>query len=211
MQAAGQAERSLDFSWLGDLSVAHVCERCHIVHFRSRDDYNSFHFSGSGVEFPDTRPIFDPMCLFFVLFLQVITPRATTSGKISIPSDSMMAGISTTGAIRATPELSDVLPVLGVEAADQLYQTARPYKDTIAYFDQQFRDKGFRVIVRNATQTSTAWHITRPDGRPATLVVRNTTPTSFEVIEIVPHGSVNTQRGGIEQHEPNQPDTAETH
>jgi hypothetical protein len=149
------------------------------------------------------------MSLFFVLFLQVITPRATTSGKISMPSDSMMAGTSTTREIRAIPELPDVQPVVDVEATDQLYQTGRCYKDTVAYFDQQFRGKGFSMIVRNATQTSTAWHITRHDNRPATLVVRNTTPTSFEVIEVVPRGSIDTQRGVIEQNEPNQPNTRE--
>ena len=144
------------------------------------------------------------MFLLAFALLQVITPRATTSGKISIPPDSMMAGTAATREMRALPELPDVLPQTNVEATDQLYQTGRSYKDAVAYFDQEFRGKGFSVVVRNATQTSTAWHIARPDGKPATLVVRNTTPTSFEVIELVPRGPVDGQRGVIEQNEPNQ-------
>ena len=148
--------------------------------------------------------MFNRMSLFFVAFLQVITPRATTSGKIAIPSDSMLAGAAPANEIRVVPELPDVLRQTGVEGSDQLYQTAKSYKDTVAFFDQQFRGKGWSVVVKNATQTSTAWHIGRPDGKPATIVVRNTTPTSFEVIEIVPRGAVDTQRGGIEQNEPNQ-------
>jgi len=144
------------------------------------------------------------MVLFFITLLQVITPRFSASGKIAIPPDSMMAATVMASELRVVPELPDVPPTGAVDASDQLYQTGRSYKDTVAYFDRQFR--GFKLIVRGATQTSTAWHVERLDGKPATLVVRNTTPTSFEVIEVVQRSAVGRERGGVEQNEPNQPE-----
>ena len=144
------------------------------------------------------------MALFLVTLLQVITPRTSTSGKISIPPDSMLAATVMAHDLRVVPELPDVPRTASVDASDQLYQTARSYKDMDAYFDRQFR--GFIVLVRHATQTSTAWHVERPDGKRATIVVRNTTPTSFEIIEVVHRGAVGRERGSVEQNEPNQPE-----
>ena len=144
------------------------------------------------------------MTVFFVALLQVITPRSSTSGKITIPPDSMMAATVMATELRVLPELPDVPRTTGVDTSDQLYQTARSYKDMVAYFDRQFR--GFIVLVRRATQTSTAWHVERPDGKRATIVVRNTTPTSFEIIEVVQRSAVGRERPSVEQNEPNQPE-----
>src|SRR5215813_2482801 len=120
------------------------------------------------------------MILFVVTLLQVITPRFSTSGKIAIPPDSMLTAIVMGDDLRVVPELPDVPRTSGFGASDELYQTSRTYGDMVVYFDRQFR--GFNLTVRAATQTSTAWHFQRNDGKPATVVVRNTLPTSFEIL-----------------------------
>jgi hypothetical protein len=144
------------------------------------------------------------MLASLLALLQFITPRATTSGRIWIFPDSMMVGTVISHGVRKVPELPDVPSSTAFDASDQLYQTLRSYRDTVVYFDQQFRR--MNVIARSATQTSTAWHIQWPDGKPATLVVRNTTPTSFEVIEAVERGTIFRERGRVEQHESHPPD-----
>src|SRR5262249_12145797 len=71
------------------------------------------------------RLIFLSMTVFFVALLQVITPRSSTSGKIAIPPDSMMAATVMATELRVLPELPDVPRTTGVDTSDQLYQTAR--------------------------------------------------------------------------------------
>src|SRR5262249_39096311 len=104
--------------------------------------------------------------------------------------------------LRVVPELPDVPRTSGFGASDELYQTSRTYGDMVVYFDRQFR--GFNLTVRAATQTSTAWHFQRNDGKPATVVVRNTLPTSFEILEVVDRGAITGERRGVEQNKPNQ-------
>jgi hypothetical protein len=106
--------------------------------------------------------------------------------------------------IRMVPELPDVpLPPAG-DASDELYQTVRSYRDAVTYFDRQFQH--WNVIVRRTTQTSVAWHLQRPDGKRATVVVRNTMPTSFEVIESVERSAIIRERSRVEQHESHEPE-----
>ncbi len=129
-----------------------------------------------------------------VLALALALPlvaRAGASALIAPPPDARLVGRSTVDEIRAFPEIASKAPIVakeklvGVEGVDRLFETDRPFADTVAWFDAALRAHGYRMRARVETASATAWTVARADGTPAQVAVRNTTPTSIEITEVV--------------------------
>lgn len=115
--------------------------------------------------------------------------RSSESALIKIPPGAVPVGKSVVDEVRAFPEMNkgqqkaQTEKIVGVEGVDRVFQIDRPFADTVAFFDQQFKQSGFKQLARVETQSSTAWTVKRPDGTVANAVVRNTKPTTFELTE----------------------------
>jgi hypothetical protein len=110
-------------------------------------------------------------------------------GLIKVPPSAVPVGKSVVDEVRAFPEMgkgqskAQMEKIVGVEGVDRVFQTDRPFADTVAFFDQQFKQPGFKQLARVETQSATAWTVKRPDGTVANAVVRNTKPTTLELAE----------------------------
>jgi hypothetical protein len=111
---------------------------------------------------------------------------------IKPPLDATLVGTSVVDEIRAFPEMggraankeeAQAEKMLGVQGIDRMFQTNRSFGDTVLYFDQQFKLPGYQVMARVDTPSATAWTVRRPDGGVANAVVRNTSPTTLEIVE----------------------------
>src|SRR5579885_1334256 len=117
--------------------------------------------------------------------------QRTASGRLTIPLNSRLLGTASLGEIREFPEerqQSNIQRVVGVEATDQSYESDRSYGDVVAFFDREFQGGGFQLQERTVRPHSTLWTVKRPDGMLARVAVRNTTPTTFEVVEAAGEG-----------------------
>lgn len=141
------------------------------------------------------RPTLIVFALVFAVALLVpLAARAGRAALIEPPPEARPIGRSTVDEIRAFPEIASKTTraggaarekLVGVEGVDRLFETDRSFGDTVAYFDAALRGHGFRTRARVETASATAWTAVRPDGTVAQVAVRNTTPTSIEVTEVV--------------------------
>ena len=126
-----------------------------------------------------------------------LPPAAVSASDASLiqpPPGARIVGSSLVDEIRAVPELTTaraaaaVTPakekLVGVEGIDRLFESDGSFADTVAYFDAQFKQPGYRRLARVESPSATAWTVRRPDGSVADAVVRNTTPTTFELTEL---------------------------
>ncbi len=107
---------------------------------------------------------------------------------VQVPANSKLIGTSEVDEVRQFPEQKSGKPmerIIGVSALDRVYEVARPYADTVRYFDQQFQTQGYQQLSRTVTPTATAWVVRRPDGLVSNVIVRNTTPSTVETVEVV--------------------------
>jgi len=109
---------------------------------------------------------------------------------IAPPPGARLVGTVIVDEVRAFPELGQGMKTLqretavGVAGIDRIYEVDRSFADTVSYFDSQFKAAGTSILARVATRSSTAWKVKRPDGNVANAVVRNTSPTTFELTEV---------------------------
>ncbi|MDB4967777.1 MAG: hypothetical protein JWN44_3466 [Myxococcales bacterium] len=117
----------------------------------------------------------------------------SNSPLIQPPPGAKLIGNSAVDEIRAFPETGikaslkgrpEKEKIVGIEGVDRVFQTDRSFGDTVGYFDQQFKQAGYQTMTRVEAPSATAWTIKRPDGTIANAVVRNTTPTTFELAEV---------------------------
>ncbi|HZS36911.1 MAG TPA: hypothetical protein VFF06_08795 [Polyangia bacterium] len=106
---------------------------------------------------------------------------------IQVPPDSRLIGTAVVDEVRQFPEQQNAKKpmerVVGVSAIDRVFESNRPYGDTVSYFDQEFQKGGFQLMARTVTPSSTAWVVKRPDGKIANAIVRNTSPATLEIVE----------------------------
>ncbi len=120
-------------------------------------------------------------------------PRPGARTTLALPESASLVGESQVTEIRELPELdgtagvarcpSEIERMVGVTAADGLYQTGDSYASTVAFFACEFRQPGYNVRDHTVAPGSTAWSVTLPQGGLVALVVRNTTPTTIEAVE----------------------------
>jgi hypothetical protein len=131
-----------------------------------------------------------------VMVARAAPPSDTSSDDQSLikpPPDAKVVGMSVIDEIRAFPEMGlkgaltgkpSKEKIVGVSGVDRLFQTDRSFADTVSYFDNQFKQGGYKIEARVETPSATAWTVKRPDGTVADAVVRNTRPTTIEIAEV---------------------------
>jgi hypothetical protein len=144
-----------------------------------------------------------------MVLLATLTTRAWSQHKhdwieVQIPSGSTPVARTSVDEIRAFPEMASTAvgaalakdeKVLGTEATDSLYETDAAYDATVAFFDRQFKQRGYELRARTVTNTATAWTIRRPDHTTANVVVRVTSPRiTFEIAQALPRKLPRSER-----------------
>jgi len=110
---------------------------------------------------------------------------------VPLPAGAMLIGTSAVTEIRAFPEQmqaakgsgAEVETTVGVKGVDRVYQTDATYADVVSFYDRKFGN-----VDRTATPTTTTWSVQRADWKPGRLAVRNTNPTTIEVIAVTGEG-----------------------
>ena len=122
---------------------------------------------------------------------------ASAPPLIAPPDDARLVGSSSLDEIRALPELGAgsleaARParekLVGVAGVDRVFTTDRSFADTVGYFDSHLRHGGYHSRGRVERAGATAWIVRRPDGSIAEVAVRNTTPTTIEIVEAASDG-----------------------
>lgn len=72
---------------------------------------------------------------------------------------------------------------IDTNGTDRVYQSGRSYGDTVAFFDDALTRDGFHVFARTVTNTATAWATRKPRHTVANVIVRDTSPVTFEIEE----------------------------
>jgi hypothetical protein len=92
---------------------------------------------------------------------------------------------------------------VGVQGVDRIYQNRSSYEDTVNFFDRNLSGSGFTNIRRTtSSQNATTWSAQTADGKPIRVAVRNTNPTSIEVLAVTASAASFEEQGGAPQHKP---------
>jgi hypothetical protein len=118
---------------------------------------------------------------------QTVRPRqAAPAVWVKLPPGAKFVASAELDRIHAFPEQKGKTPfapaVAGVNAVDRVYQIDRPYTTVIGFFDRQVTEPGILELARDTTRTATAWAMVLPHGRVANVIVRNTQPTTIEIV-----------------------------
>ncbi len=126
--------------------------------------------------------------------LQRAQQRDTLSKRI-LPADATLLGVSEVAEVREFPEQTGAKgektaqmqkeEVVGAGALDRVWSTQKGYQQTVSKIDQALKSENIEVMAKTTTPTSTAWNVRMPDGHVANIVVRNTSPTSIESVQMV--------------------------
>jgi hypothetical protein len=123
-----------------------------------------------------------------VALAQAPSEGARAGALVQVPPNARLVGTSQVDEVREFPEQNGGKPmerIIGVSAIDRVYEVQKPYADAVKFFDAQFRQQGFQQTSRMVTATATAWVVRRPDGNVANVIVRNTSPSTVEAVEVV--------------------------
>ncbi len=110
-------------------------------------------------------------------------------GKIPIPAKTSLVASVAVREVRAFPEelMSNSGDASGeaiaLEGVDRTYATGQSYRDTVRFFERSLATNGFEASPRMTTRTATVWTVRCPGGETAHVAVRDTRPTTVEVIE----------------------------
>lgn len=115
-------------------------------------------------------------------------PKANPAPPLALPPKALLIGQSQLDQVRELPELQEargdkIIREVGVAATDRLYESDRSYADTVKFFEHEIDRLNGTILKKNITSTSTAWTVRRPSGKLIDVVVRNTVPPTFEVVE----------------------------
>jgi hypothetical protein len=118
---------------------------------------------------------------------QTTPPRqAATAVWVKLPPGAKFVASAELDRMHAFPEQKGKMPftqaVAGLNAVDRVYLIDRPYANVIGFFDRQVTEPGILELARDTTRTATAWAMILPHGRVANVIVRNTQPTTIEIV-----------------------------
>jgi hypothetical protein len=110
------------------------------------------------------------------------------TGVFQLPEGTTMTSSVAVGEIRAFPEEVDQTSgagttALAVGGTDRVYQSTTKYRDAVGFFDELLSKNGFQATHRKATTTATLWTVQAPGGGVAHVAVRDTKPTTIEIVE----------------------------
>jgi hypothetical protein len=130
--------------------------------------------------------------LFVVAALVAIAPLGRArADDVPTPPGARLRGTVETDAIREAPDLKGARlnrnrdeSVGGVHVLDQSYDFDAGYRDAARFYDRAFA--GALVIERDRSETATGWLVRLDDGTIASVILRNTQPTTIEVQRTIP-------------------------
>jgi hypothetical protein len=128
---------------------------------------------------------------------------APAARAVRVPPGARIVATAEIDRVHAFPEQKGKAPpeaVSGVHAVDRVYQVARPYRDIVAFFDRQATERGIMEVGRDVTQTSTAWALVLTPGRVANVIVRNTQPTTIEIVSATGVAEIPARPGAASDH-----------
>ncbi len=111
-------------------------------------------------------------------------------GRVELPPGSNLTGSTTVRGVRAFPEEAaqptsrdELAAPTGIHiGTDRSYESDLSYREAIAFFDRTLTTRGCNDTRRTTTSASTLWSVRCADGQRAHVAVRNTLPTTIEVI-----------------------------
>jgi hypothetical protein len=136
------------------------------------------------------RRVLKPLMLSIALAAAPRAFAAPTSSPVAVPPKALLIGQGQLDQVRELPELQEpkgdkIVREVGVAATDRLYESDRSYADTVRWFEHEIDRLNGTILKKNITSTSTAWTVRRPTGKLVDVVVRNTVPPTFEIVDAV--------------------------
>jgi hypothetical protein len=119
-------------------------------------------------------------------------------GKVPVPAQATLASSTTVSEIRDFPESDPREETLAVDGVDRAYRASLSYRQAVRFFDRSFATGGFEELDRTGTPEATVWSIRCPGGQRAHVAVRNTSPTTIEVVEASRKESAPTVRSTLQ-------------
>ena len=120
----------------------------------------------------------------------VTLPGSARADEVPTPAGAVLRGTVEADAIREAPELKGARinrdrdeSVRGVRVLDQTYQGGS-YAAAARFYDRAFASA--LLIERDCSDTATGWLVRLEDGTIASVIVRNTQPTTIEIQRVVP-------------------------
>jgi hypothetical protein len=111
--------------------------------------------------------------------------------EVPTPADARLRGTVESDAIREAPELKGARinrnrdeHVGGVRVLDQSFSSDGGYGDAVRFYNRALA--GALTIERDRSDTATGWLVRLDDGTIASVVIRNTQPTTIEIQRVVP-------------------------
>jgi hypothetical protein len=90
--------------------------------------------------------------------------------------------VASAGVVELPPGTSLAEDSAVARETDRIYRTDLTYRHAVAYFDRLRSNAGCENMSRMTTEIATFWSLRCPDGRTAYMAVRNTLPTTIEVL-----------------------------
>ncbi|MGZ3428139.1 MAG: hypothetical protein ACXVCV_15895 [Polyangia bacterium] len=117
-----------------------------------------------------------------------------SAGEVPTPPDARLLGTVETNAIREAPDLKGARvnrnrdeSLTGVRVLDQTWESDAGYRETARFYDRELA--GALLIERDRSETASGWLVRLDDGTIASVILRNTQPTTIEIQRTVP-GSI---------------------
>lgn len=130
--------------------------------------------------------------LLMVVSATVITLGGVAGAdEVPTPPDAKLRGTVESNAIREAPDLKGARinrdrdeSVTGVHVLDQSYECQGSYADVAHFYDRALARS--LLIEHDRSETATGWLVRLDDGTIASIILRNTHPTTVEIQRVVP-------------------------
>lgn len=122
---------------------------------------------------------------------------ALRAGQVAVPAQAMLTSSMTVSEIRDFPENDPQGETIAVDGVDRAYRASLSYRQAVRFFNRSFATGGFEELDRTSTHEATVWSLRCPGGERAHVAVRNTSPTTIEVVEASRRESAPTVRSTI--------------
>jgi hypothetical protein len=111
---------------------------------------------------------------------------------IELPAGTSLVGSDTVARIHAFPEEpagtwgDDRAADTSIDArgTDRVFESKASYDIVLAYIDRSLSKDGIQSTLRVATDRATIWSVRSPGGERLRVAVRNTSPTTIEIVEV---------------------------
>jgi hypothetical protein len=116
-------------------------------------------------------------------------PALPVAGAIELPPGVGLVASANLDQVLAFPE--EAPPPAGSRpearpGVARIYDSPRPYGDSVDFVQRAIAKAGCEALQQTSTSTTTVWAARCRDGRVAHIAIRNTRPTTIEVVEAEP-------------------------